>query len=417
MKKKWLGPLVRITVSALLITYVCTLIQFKDVKATRFVLRSSKEAVAGIVLEREGGRIRVQPLAGKPVLLDITDVASESTFVQKGFLTLLSEMDLRIYLPISLIWFVPFLIDVERWRVLLRVQGLRIGFFDALRLTYIGIFLSNILPGVTGGDVAKAVLLAPSTQRKTRMVTSVMADRVIGLIALAFVAAVVILFHLGDPVFHGPAKLVALFLGGATVFFTLYYNKRLRATRLFLWIRDEMPGHQIVREIDEAVHDFRSARKAMAWTFVLSLGAHTSTILAGYGFAQALGISHIRVEHYFSFVPLIAITAALPISISGWGVAEGGYALFFKTVLGPLGVAAEVAVTQAVTLSILGRLTTIAYSVPGGLCLMFAKSRYAVREETVAGMAEGAETTAGEPQPSSPPQQPPPPGLEPKAST
>lgn len=385
--KKYLGPFVRFAVSALLITYVCTLIQFRDIPLVRFTLRSG-ESVAGVEIRRAAGKVVVRPPAAKAVTLDLAQVTAETTDgVQAGFLTILRGLDLRIYLPVSLIWFVPLLIDVERWRVLLRVQGIRIGYFDALRLTYIGIFLSNVLPGVTGGDVAKAVILAPSTRRKTRMVTCVFADRVVGLIALACLAAFVILLNIRDPHFHEPAQAVTIFLVGFFGFFTLYYNRRLRATSLFTWVRDKMPGHQIVREIDEAVRDFGSARRALAWTFVLSLGAHGATMLAGYGFGQALGIHEAHLAHYFSFVPLIAIAASIPISISGWGVAEAGYSLLFATV--------GVPETQAITLAILGRLTTIAYSLPGGLFLMFGKARYAVTE-TGAGAEEDK---AAEPRP------------------
>ncbi|MBI5368469.1 MAG: flippase-like domain-containing protein [Planctomycetes bacterium] len=372
--KKLVGPIVRFSVSALLIAYVCTLIQFRDLPISTFALAGGG-SVTGVVLSRDDLAVTVRPPGKKPQTLAVARIAGETAAgVQPGFGSILSGLDLNVYFPYSLLWFVPFLLSVERWRVLMRVQGLRIGYFDALRLTYIGIFLSNVLPGVTGGDVGKAVLLAPSTARKTRMVTAIFADRVIGLIALALVAAAAILTHLSQPVFHDPAKVVVLFLGGVAAFFLFYFNPWLRRTRLFAWMRDEMPGHGILREFDAAAHDLRGAPGAVVKTLLLSLAGHSAQLLAGYGFGQALGIKEARLEHYFSFVPLIAIAAALPLSISGWGVAEGGYAWLFGTV--------NVPETSSVTLSILGRLTTIVYSLGGGLCLMFNKPRYDVQETT-----------------------------------
>ena len=42
----------------------------------------------------------------------------------------------------------------------LRAIGVRLSFWNAHRLTFIGFFFNNVVPGATGGDVVKAVYVA-----------------------------------------------------------------------------------------------------------------------------------------------------------------------------------------------------------------------------------------------------------------
>ena len=51
-----------------------------------------------------------------------------------------------------------FLIVVTRWWRLLAVSGCPTTWWNALRLTFIGMFFNLVVPGLTGGDVIKAVV-------------------------------------------------------------------------------------------------------------------------------------------------------------------------------------------------------------------------------------------------------------------
>jgi hypothetical protein len=90
-------------------------------------------------------------------------------------------------------------VGAVRWRMLLAVQGIHITLWESVRLTYIGWFFNNWLPGATGGDFVKAFYIARQTHHKPEAITTVFLDRLIGLIAMCMLgaAAVAVCYH--DP--------------------------------------------------------------------------------------------------------------------------------------------------------------------------------------------------------------------------
>ena len=78
-----------------------------------------------------------------------------------------------------------------RWQMLLKVQGLDVGLGDAFRMTLIGVFFSNIIPGSVSGDLVKcAYIAARSGGKKAEAVLTIAVDRYIGLLGLFAVAMV-----------------------------------------------------------------------------------------------------------------------------------------------------------------------------------------------------------------------------------
>src|SRR5260221_6107942 len=80
-----------------------------------------------------------------------------------------------------------------RWQLLLRVQGIELGWFRLFSLLVIGVFFNFFIPGGTGGDVVKIFYLLKETPgKRTAALLSVLVDRLVGLIALTVFAAVLI---------------------------------------------------------------------------------------------------------------------------------------------------------------------------------------------------------------------------------
>lgn len=82
-----------------------------------------------------------------------------------------------------------------RWQELLRAAQIRIPYSVIMRLGLIGSFFSTVVPGSVGGDVMKAVFVARRfpTQR-ARSVSSVILDRIIGLVGVLILGAVFFLY-------------------------------------------------------------------------------------------------------------------------------------------------------------------------------------------------------------------------------
>src|SRR6202023_4279934 len=83
------------------------------------------------------------------------------------------------------------LVTFVRWYILVRAQDLPFTLPSALRLGMIGYYLSTFLPGAVGGDIIKAAFIAREQSRRTVAVTTVIVDRVIGLVGLIWLVALI----------------------------------------------------------------------------------------------------------------------------------------------------------------------------------------------------------------------------------
>ena len=81
------------------------------------------------------------------------------------------------------------LIFVARWWLLLHVQSVKIAYWPAVRLHFLGLLYNNALPSSVGGDVLRAWYVTKHTDRKVEAATSVIVDRAIGVLGLLLMAA------------------------------------------------------------------------------------------------------------------------------------------------------------------------------------------------------------------------------------
>ena len=74
-------------------------------------------------------------------------------------------------------------ITAFRWQLLLKAQGIELGFLAATKWTYVGAFFNSVFPGLTGGDFLKAYYVSKETTLRAAAATSVFVDRIVGLAA------------------------------------------------------------------------------------------------------------------------------------------------------------------------------------------------------------------------------------------
>src|SRR5205823_600107 len=80
-----------------------------------------------------------------------------------------------------------------RFEVLLRVQGIHLGWLRTGALVMVGVFFNLFLPGATSGDVVKTFFLLKETPgKKATGFLVVLMDRLVGLLALITLAGVLI---------------------------------------------------------------------------------------------------------------------------------------------------------------------------------------------------------------------------------
>lgn len=291
--------------------------------------------------------------------------------VKEGLATVYARISLTQYLLAMACILGMYLCGVKRWQVLLRSQGIDATFFQALRLTFIGFFFNNVVPGMTGGDVVKAVMIARESKgRGPDAVSTVIVDRVLGLIVLAALAAVVLLFALDT--YGTIAMWVFIMLAVATACILLFLSRRVRKLLRIDKLLNRLPGSEALKRLDRAFLLYRTKKKEMAFCIAISLLSHMFNILSvwflgvGLGVDAAHGLLEPQFMTYMVVVPIIMIVAAVPVLPGGWGVGEAAFGYFFRTV-GVQNLALSIG------LSVLHRFSMLLWSLLGGVFLFLSR--------------------------------------------
>ncbi|MGQ0551947.1 MAG: lysylphosphatidylglycerol synthase transmembrane domain-containing protein [Planctomycetota bacterium] len=308
----------------------------------------------------------------------------------------LSGIDRRLWFIGLSCLFLGSCISILRWYLLMRSVGLDTTPWAVFRLGWIGVFMSNVVPGLTGGDLVKAYYVTRDhpTQRADAVI-SVIVDRVIGIVALALIAAVIIPFDLQR---YGEAALgIYGFLAAAALGFVVVFSRRIKAKLRELAARifpqRVSDGTSLLARIDRAVSIYRQRLGIMAVALGMSLAVHLLLIVAmacfGDGLAAGadpqahadlLQLGHLNLSVYCSVIPIIMIISSLPLAPAGWGVGEVVFVHFFAT--------AGVSGFAATSLSLTYRLSNTLLSLLGGLFLALDRKKMGVAKAQAAGAAQ-----------------------------
>lgn len=257
-----------------------------------------------------------------------------------------------------------------RWYLLLRVQGIRLGWIRMAMLMLIGVFFNYLIPGGAGGDVVKIFYLLKETPGKSSAaVLSVLVDRLIGLMGLVVMSGVLILTRwtwiTSTPETSKAVWATLIILGSAVsgVMFTIIVGKY----GLIHKLPAKMPGRDRLAEIALAYNLYgREWRSTLAALF-LSLVAHVSYFAVFYCPGLSFHASATKIPTFLEFctvMPVVNTIASMPISIGGVGVREGLFQVFLSQLCG---VTNDVAVGMSST----GYALTLAWGLVGAAIYFF----------------------------------------------
>jgi len=220
-----------------------------------------------------------------------------------------------------------------RWKILLDVQGIAPGFKRVFDLTMIGQFFNTFLLGTTGGDVVKIFYIAQAApKKKSAAGFSVLADRIVGLIALVFLTLVLTLTHRPYLLQNHAARkavltfyIIAAVIAGAISFAALL-PWLMHFTNFSAWER-RLPFHDKIEKISEALRRNLQSPRANAEALLISFVSHGLNLYAQYCIFQAL---HLAVPLFIglAITALIYVLIAIPVSVAGLGVRESLFILF-----------------------------------------------------------------------------------------
>jgi len=205
-----------------------------------------------------------------------------------------------------------------RWMLLARMIGIAAGYAELLLYYFIGAFTNLFVPGLVGGDAARALYLGRRHHEIGKAVASVVADRGFGLMVLVWLAAVTVAM-LGRGVF--PAAITTpIFLIGAITALGYLLMPAVASIKRF------MPRRIAATIV--LLSPYLEGRIALIPVLALSLILHLLQVAAQYVLGLGLGLT-IPFRLFLLCVPTTNTLASVPLTFNGLGLREGIYVVLF----------------------------------------------------------------------------------------
>ena len=292
-------------------------------------------------------------------------IVSYGTRVYTGFRTGIRRVQERAGVVVGALVFhlLGIIAMMFRWKILLDGAGTRISTGYCLRTAWIGLFVSQVLPGgVATGDAAKgATLLRTDRSRVGPVAMSIVVDRLIGILTIGLLANIALMLHPRLPVLRIAASIV-LFAGLVLVLIVLGFPVR-NAFR-WSWLRRSRRVRWLLRECLRAVSLYRRFPRVLVLAATVAVFGHVLILIACVLYARSIG-DWLPFEVSSVAIPVALIASSLPGLPGGWGIGDAA----FLAVLVPFGIAP----VQAVGTSMLFRLGQTILSIPGGFWITFGR--------------------------------------------
>ncbi len=230
------------------------------------------------------------------------------------------------------------LLGAQRVRILLASQGVRLSYFTALRLTYIGAFFDTFGVTSVGGDAVKAIYLAREAPegQKVETVSVLLLDRLMGLWGLLTLAVVMSLWEYrtlqADP--EVAPHLKFLFIVPGTL---LLGTGMLLSESVYMWapMQAVLRFIPLGRSLDRAygsLQKFGTRPLALLAAWSISLVVHVCGVMTGYILMRGIN-ENASVGTFFVawFVSNFVISFA---PAGGIGFGQYFFDKFFKSIAG-----------------------------------------------------------------------------------
>jgi uncharacterized membrane protein YbhN (UPF0104 family) len=224
-----------------------------------------------------------------------------------------------------------------RWKQLLEIKAKNLPSLSIIKLNWIGLFFSSLLPGAVTGDLIKAFYAKnlDSVLTKTYLLVATLMDRVLGLTALIMLLGVFSLLNFTELTeISAHVEYIVLMnlflLSGALSFIcTLFFpiplqNFCLRIISKIPWI-----GKSLCHTLGQIWVMGRS-KKTILKCLGMSLLFQTSNVCAIYLLSSPFIHKEFTLNEAFAIIPIGLISTAIPIAPSGMGIGHTIFSTLFS---------------------------------------------------------------------------------------
>lgn len=248
-----------------------------------------------------------------------------------------------------------------KWQLVLSHFALHYRFAYLHVVICIGFFFNNFLPTGIGGDVYRVLKTIPDSGGKSKPVSAVLVDRVVGMLSLLLLGY----FGAWMLYFTHDIRLIddwlpGLSAAGVGLLLAVYF---FLPERLWQSVLNKLLANEKVAALAENLRGLTKPSPQLLAFLLVSLFFQLLAIIALYSLFLAVG-AEISIWHCAVIAASSGIVVMLPISINGIGVLEGSIVMVAALIGLDTADASVVAIAQ--------RLLTIPLSVSCGLVYLFS---------------------------------------------
>jgi len=285
-----------------------------------------------------------------------------------------ANMNGWVFLGVLGIYGVSQVLLAVRWLILVRAQGIDLKVAPAVKLHFLGLFYNNVMPSSIGGDFLRAWYVSKHTDKRVEAALSVFVDRAMGLLGILLMALFSYFFlikglDLQASVTQGvqdssvSGLLFKVCLAGLAILVSVLalglLNPSFRGWAKKMGLNIWQKLGVLIRKTKDVVFVYWRRPAVLLVTLGITLVLQSVTIWAFWILGRDLGIEA-GIRYYFVIFPGMWVVGALPITVAGVGVLEGGIAFLFSKL-------AQVPLAQGTCLSLCQRFIWLICSIPGGV--------------------------------------------------
>lgn len=243
-----------------------------------------------------------------------------------------SHMKFHLLLAVIVLDALGVAISAKKWQILLESKLIHVSYIRLLKHYYIGVFFNAFLPTTIGGDAVKSYYLSKELDKRIEAFSSVIMERLTGLIAIVSIGAGAML--VGYTLIPRDALFIAtlVIIPGPLLLMVLIFKFNAIEKIISRPFFSRFPNMtDIVRDANTSLREYSGNKYTLFLSLAISFLYHTLLIFMNYVLALALGLN-IELFYFFIFVPVTEILILLPITIQGFGVRSGSYVTLFSQV-------------------------------------------------------------------------------------
>ena len=262
----------------------------------------------------------------------------------------LRQLSIVLLIFVFCLYLGVFVINALRWYSLLRVVEIRLPIAQAIKIVFLGSFVSNFLPSTIGGDGLRFFSLLHYTTLRAKAGASVILDRLISMTAMLLLLPISIITF--------SSSITDILQTGAVGWSTLTFfgvqNKESRSGQLVSKFRS------VIKKGANAFRDWFHKPYSLLLAIGISWLALAFYFFGIWLIAQDLGID-VAFYQVAGVTVITYLVTLLPISINGYGVREVAITALYVR----LGASLD----QASTLAIVTRFIYLLATLPGAIWL------------------------------------------------